>query len=274
MDTAPRVSVVLTDPETAELCRTAAGGPSLTEIVVAGTKAAGARRARGDVLVFLDAGAEPRGEALTLLVRGVRALQGEAVLIPALAGPDVLVHGYGLELRTMETRPLAPEELMPAGEPPALTGGALALTLDLYRRLRGHDPGMSPWGVEDLDLGLTAWMLGHPIVSDAAAVVGRRPRRHAAPADQILADRIRLAYKHLTHGVWSEWLERTRERYPDREPDHPEGLWARAWRRFKHGRPGVEDDRAFIMARRVRDEFDYADRAGLTWPRLRPWPAP
>lgn len=255
-------------------------------------KAMGARQANGEVLVFLDGHTKPEPGAVPRLVRDVQDLRGEAIVTPAVADldvaawridPDVVGHGYGLDLLTLDTRWLSPDELHTVGrrgtlyESPALIGCALAISRRLYEHLRGFDTDMRSWGVEDIDLGLKGWMLGHPIVHDAAAVIGHRFRtrfdNYPVPVDHFLANQMRMAFKHYTHGVFGEWLDRCRARHPQRLAEHPEGLWARAWALFKEQRASADEERAFLMARRVRDEFDYADRFGLAWPQMLPWPA-
>ncbi len=50
--------------------------------------------------------------------------------------------------------------------------------------------------------------------------------------------------------------------------EHPEGFWARVWELFLENQTSAESERAYIHARRVRDEFWYAARFGLDWPKL------
>ena len=71
----------------------------------------GARWARGDVLLFLDAHCKPEPGAVERLVAGVEELGGEAVVSPAIANldvaswendPDQVGHGYAVALETLE----------------------------------------------------------------------------------------------------------------------------------------------------------------------------
>ena len=64
-------------------------------------------------------------------------------------------------------------------------------------------------------------------------------------------------------------MDRCRLAQSGRLPDHPEGLWARVWQLFEEQRASVEQERGYLLARRQRDEFWYAEHFGLTWPRLR-----
>jgi hypothetical protein len=45
-------------------------------------------------------------------------------------------------------------------------GCAFAMARELYDKLHGFDPHMFVWGVEDVDLALRCWLLGHAILHD------------------------------------------------------------------------------------------------------------
>lgn len=252
------------------------------------TKDLGAREARGDVFVFLDGHCNPEHGAIARLVCDIEDSKGNALITPAIAGLDVqrwrnspsqIGHGYFLDLEKFDCGWLPLSELRGVDigrrrfyESPASIGCALALSRELYEDLWGFDRHMRLWGVEDLDFGLKSWLMGHPILHDPEAVVGHRFRasfdNYDVPVEHTVVNQLRMARKNFTHGVWSEWLDRCRMRHPGRLPEHPEGLWARVWELFEAQRASVEQERAYLQARRVRDEFWYAERFGLTWPRL------
>jgi GT2 family glycosyltransferase len=252
------------------------------------TKDLGARNARGEVLVFLDGHTKPEPGAIERLVKDVELLKGEAVVTPAVAGlcpvrwktlSNQVGHGYSLELERFDCGWVPRGKLRASPvqgrtfyESPALIGCALAIHRELYDDLRGFDPHMRSWGVEDLDFGLKCWLLGHPILHDPNAIVAHRFRKQfdnfSVPVEHLLLNQIRMARKNFTHGVWSEWLERCRGRHSGRLSEHPEGLWAYAWELFEEHRASVEAERAYLMSRRTRDEFWYAERFNLAWPRL------
>ena len=259
------------------------------------TKDLGARHARGEVLVFLDSHTKPEEGALQRLVEDVEFLKGTSIVTPAIGRLDPerwrtidkehLGHGYTIDLETLDTRwlPLGelreqPQRNRKFYETPALIGCAFAIHRDLYEDLRGFDPHMLSWGAEDLDLGLKSWLMGHPVLHDPEAVVGHRFQskfeNFHVPVEQLVANQLRLARKNLTDSVWSEWVDRCRGRYPGKLDDHPEGLWARAWKLFAELRASVENERSYLFARRVHDEFWYASRFGLPWPRLQREDAP
>jgi GT2 family glycosyltransferase len=239
------------------------------------------------VLVFLDGHCNPEPGALRRLVEDVEELAGQAIVtprIPALSKcwtnqPTQVGHGYRLGLETFDCGWLPLEGLRVRHhgqrkfyESPALIGCALAIARELYDELHGFDPHMFYWGVEDLDFGLRAWLLGHPILHDPEAAVGHRFRQsfdnYSVPFDHLVVNQLRMARKNFTQSVWSEWLERCRQRSPQMLQDHPEGFWAHAWELFQEHRDSVESERAYIHSRRERDEFWYAERFGLSWPKL------
>ena len=249
-------------------------------------KAAGADRAGGDVLVFLDGHTNPAPGAIIRLVEGIERLDGRAVLTPAVAALDVARwrndlaqtgHGYAFDLQQFDCRWLGLAELkrsdgLPFYESPALIGCAFAISRDLYDRLWGFDPHMRSWGTEDLDLALKAWLAGAPILHDPEAVVGHYFRasfdNYPVPVEDVLVNQLRMARKHFTQTVWEEWLAAIRRSTQADTNGHPEGLWARAWHQFESDRSSVEQERAYLQALRVHDEFWYARHFDLPWPRV------
>ncbi|MGI8979507.1 MAG: glycosyltransferase [Pirellulaceae bacterium] len=252
------------------------------------TKALGAQEATGDVLVFLDGHTKPEHGAIARLVEDVEALNGDAIITPRVPALDVerwrnsskqVGHGYSLNLERLESSWLGRTKLRSLRESgrdfyesPALIGCALAVSRELYDKLMGFDPHMRIWGIEDIDFGLKCCLLGHRILHDPEASVGHRFRKefdnYSVPVEHIVVNQLRMARKHFTFSVWSEWVERCRERYTGSLSEHPEGLWARAWELFQSDRVSVEQERSYLMARRVRDEFWYAQRFALDWPNL------
>jgi GT2 family glycosyltransferase/NifU-like protein involved in Fe-S cluster formation len=249
-------------------------------IGVSPTKDMGGRSARGDVLVFLDGHCKPELGALTRLVEGVEAAGGRAILTPAVPALDAerwvnqmhqVGQGYRIDLEQFDCGWIGLERMRESAavpgrllyESPALIGCCVAISRATYERLWGFDPDMRMWGVEDLDFGLKAWLMGHPILHDPEAVVGHRFRagfdNYAVPMEHIVANQLRMARKNFADPVWEEWLSRFRGRQPD-------WLWDLAWRLFEERRESIERERSYLLERRVHDEFWYAERFGLPWP--------
>lgn len=251
-------------------------------------KALGAQHARGSVLVFLDAHTRPENRAIARLVRVVAELGERAIVTPAIAALDAgrwqtdlaqVGHGYAMDLRTFDTRWVPVEEMREAQTPtghlfesPSLIGCAFAIGRDLYEELWGFDPRMRSWGIEDLDLGLKCWQLGHRILHDPNVIVGHRFQSefcaYEVPVEHVLVNKMRMARKNFTQAVWAQWMAACREENSGPLAGHPEGLWAHAWQLLQADGPGLEQERSYLHARRTRDEFWYAERFGLAWPRL------
>jgi len=252
------------------------------------TKALGADEARGEVLVFLDGHTKPDPGALERLVQDVEEVDGAAIITPRVSAldtdlwrskPEQFGCGYALNLETfdcwwiglaeMQTVEVAKREYY---ESPALIGCALATSRKLYYRLWGFDKHMQSWGVEDLDLGLKCWLMGSRILHDPKVVISHRFRRefhnYSVPMEHVVQNKLRSARKNYTESVWAHWLEQTRGRHQEGLAQHPEGLWAHVWSLFEKQRPSVEQERISLQGHRLHDEFWYADRFRLSWPRL------
>jgi len=251
-------------------------------------KNAGAREADGDTLLFLDAHTKPERGAIRKLLEQVEALDGQAIVSPATPILDVkqwrnsrqqMGQGYTIDLQTLTCAwtPISELRRSPQGhselyESPALIGCAFALSQQLYELLWGQDTGMLTCGVEGVDLGMKSWLLGYPVLLDPCAVVGHRfpTAKSTASANtvQMLADQLRMARKTFTETVWNKWVQMARPRFQQSSPDIPEGIWTRAWLLFEQGRAGVEEERAYLHGRRIRDEFWFAEYFELHWPAL------
>jgi GT2 family glycosyltransferase len=244
---------------------------------VSQTKDLGARWARGDVLVFLDAHCKPEAGAVGRLVADVEELDGEAVCSPAVANLDVaswqndlgqVGHGFAVALETFEVGWL-PLEALPrhAGTrfhaQPTCIGCVVAVSRRLYDHLWGFDTGMLVYGTEDVDFGVRAWLMGHPVVHDPEPVIGHRFRADVEgpvfPWEYPLTNQLRMARKVFSDPVWFDWLDR----YSVRQPA---ALWEVSWRQYLAGNESLERERAYLMANRRHDEFWYARTFGQGWP--------
>ncbi|MBI4583275.1 MAG: glycosyltransferase [Planctomycetes bacterium] len=244
------------------------GGPASKDLA--------ARKARGKVLVFQDGHCKPEPWAIERLINDVEELRGEALFMPRVPALDCarwenqmnqVGYGYSMTLESFDNGWFQNVEKMRQRgrflESPALQGCCFALSRKLYKKLRGFDPDMIEWGTEDLDLGLKAWLMGHPILHDPTATIGHRFRQdfdtfsvsQEAPA----VNRLRMARKNFTDQVWEEWVRGFKAH-------HSAELWEIAWRRFTEKRASVEREREFLLRRRVHDEFWYAGYFGLSWP--------
>ncbi len=237
-------------------------------------KDSGARAALGDVIVFLDGHCKPEKWAILRLVNDVEDSEGEAIFTPRVAALDcekwensktALGFGYRVSLLTFGCRWVPLRRLRRRGyylESPSLVGCCLAMSRKLYLKLRGFDPHMREWGVEDVDLGLKAWLMGSAILNNPHAIIGHRFRNgftnFSVATESILVNQIRAARKNFTETTWREWIRRFRKRHA--------GKWKAVWDLFQDGRSSAERERKYILKNRVYDEAWYAERFRLGWP--------
>ena len=133
---------------------------------------AGAARARGDVLVFLNNDTEVVPGALEALVAQV-AEPGVAIAGPRLLFPDGTIQHAGVAflrnaLGVMPQHVFHHQDgLLPAArgtyELDCVTGACLVIRRDVFDQLGGYDEGYRN-GLEDVDLCLRARMAGHRVV--------------------------------------------------------------------------------------------------------------
>lgn len=249
------------------------------------TKDRGARIATGDILLFLDAHCAAEPGAISRLVEVVESGPEDAIIIPTVAALDTETwkttqnrqgHGYVITLDTfhgqwVSLRQMKSVEIQGRAlyESPSLMGCAIALRKTLYEKLDGFDLDMRFWGIEDVDLALRCWMLGGQVLHDPQAIIGHRFQpsfsNYSAPREHIVANQMRMARKHLSEAVWKDWLQRCQTRLAALGAD-AQGLYEAAWAIFSERRESVEEQRAYVLGSRVRDEFWYAEQFGLSWP--------
>jgi GT2 family glycosyltransferase len=244
---------------------------------VAQTKDLGARAARGDVLVFLDAHCKPEPGAIAGLAAGVEEMDGDAVLSPRIANLDVdrwesdphqVGHGYSVTLESLNIGWIDLDDLSRYDGTryrvqPTFIGCCVAMSRKLYESMGGWDTGMLYYGSEDIDFGVRTWLMGHKVLHDPEPLIGHRFRAafdtYTVTEEHLVSNQLRMARKTFTEPVWIEWLERFRFSYP-------EGLWEAAWAHHLADRANIESERTHLMAHRMHDEFWFARTFGQTWP--------
>ena len=119
---------------------------------------------------------------------------------------------------------------------------------------------MQEYGAEDIDFGLKAWMLGHPILVDPVAWIGHRFNlgtfRYPVQDHHPIANFLRSARKILSDSSWKSWLG-------PYKAIHSARLWAKAWKVFSSGNDSLKRERNYLMRQRIRDEHEYAKRFGI-----------
>jgi glycosyltransferase involved in cell wall biosynthesis len=240
------------------------------------TKDLGARSSKGDVIVFLDGHCKPERGAIEKLVADVESQDGEAILTPAVLTLDAKTwtssrkrvgQCYFVELVDFDCNWTGITGMWMRGgyyESPALCGCCFAVSRWLYEKLRGFDPHMREWGIEDVDLSLKAWLMGYSVLFDASAMIGHRFRRgfdtFSVSDECVAVNKLRMARKNFSDPVWNDWLRKFRARQPKKR-------WETAWGLFREHEKSAERERKYLQAHRKHDEFWYARRFGLDWPK-------
>lgn len=246
----------------------------------AATKHAAALRASGDVLLFVDGHCKPEIGSLLQLVTDVEASLGRAIVTPRLVSLNATTwqnqdgwvgHGFGMDLESLACGWIGLDDMkLYSNGPtklycsPTLVGCCLAIDQRLYRTLLGFDKFMRSWGCEDVDLGLKAWLMGYAVVHNPNATVGHHFRssfdNYDVPQHHLLANHMRMAYKHFCDFVWEDWIERTASRIQHEVEcgANSPWVWTRALNSFERDRPSLVHERNYMMRNRIRDEFWFA----------------
>jgi GT2 family glycosyltransferase len=254
---------------------------SAARLGVAATKDSGARHARGDVLLFLDGHCKPEPGALGALIEAVEEWDGAAVVTPSVAaldvsrwesGMDLLGHGYSVNLASGAMSWLDLDQMQtlrgPRGglyyQQPTMIGCCAAMGRELYQRVLGFDVGMRYYGVEDVDFGVKAWLMGFPVLHAPDPVIGHRFQTdfasYAVPAAHVDANMLRFARKTLGDAAWSSWIGRF-------DAERGSEWWQRTWAAYVEGKLSLERERKYLLAHRKNDEYWFAATFGQDWPR-------
>jgi hypothetical protein len=114
-----------------------------------------------------------------------------------------------------------------------------------------------------VEFGVKCWLLGHPVLHDPKAVIGHRFQSsfasYTAPRTNLIANKLRMAYKILPPEFWAVWL-------PTFRSWQRQEVWHEAWDIFTNHRGTAEIERVYIAQRQKCDVVSYARRFGLEWP--------
>ncbi len=170
---------------------------------VAGARNAGARAARGQVLMFSDAHVLfPPGWDVPLC--DALAPPQVGMVSPLLTGwpGQDFVPSAGQRWTSAHFHQF--EWLQPASaEPhavPLLCGAVQAFRRATFDWLGGYDPGMVVWGMEDQEISLRCWLLGREVLSVPTVTAQHLFRtEHIHPVDwfHVLHNDLRAAYAHF-----------------------------------------------------------------------------
>lgn len=173
----------------------------------------GARRATGQVLVFLDSHVEVNEQWAEPLLTAIHH-QSTVLAMPVidLINPDTfayssspLVRGgfnWGLHFK-WDSLPVGTleqdEDFVGPFKSPTMAGGLFAVDREYFRTLGEYDMGMDIWGGENLEISFRAWQCGGSIELIPCSRIGhvfrkRRPYGSPGGQDTMIRNSMRLAH--------------------------------------------------------------------------------
>ncbi|XP_073962003.1 polypeptide N-acetylgalactosaminyltransferase 3-like [Choristoneura fumiferana] len=183
----------------------------------------GARRAAGDVLLFLDAHCEAtQGWLEPLLNRAgsddvficpqIDLIDGETLAYIKSSDGNYGAFSWDLQFRwymlsddVINQRAQNPSKPYPI---PAMAGGLFAVRKSLFWRLGGYDEGMRVWGAENLEMSWRAWQCGARVEVTPCSRVGHifrkdTPYKYPGGVGNVLSANVARAAS-----VWlDEWAD-------------------------------------------------------------------
>ena len=171
---------------------------------VAGARNYGAKRATGDVLVFLDAHCfTPKGWLKTLTKPLAKKNVGMVSPVFANLSRDDGALGAGVTWRDasleMEWLPKQKSGPYPV---PLLPGGCNAIRKEEFIRFGEFEPRMTRWGSEGEEQSLRVWLMGYQVIVEPRAVVHhlfRNKLHYQVDYEGVLFNRLLIALLHMNH---------------------------------------------------------------------------
>jgi glycosyltransferase involved in cell wall biosynthesis len=161
----------------------------------------GARRARGELIVFSDAHVELRQGWHAPLAAALREERVGAVApaIAALGQPERTGYGYSVSGPKLDTTWLGRRGARPYSVP-LVSGCFVALRRATFEAIGGFDNSMIGWGWEDTELSMRLWLLGYDVRVAPEVTVAhlfRSKHPYAVSWTGVLHNLLRLALAHF-----------------------------------------------------------------------------
>lgn len=190
----------------------------------------GARRATGQVLVFLDSHCEVNVHWLEPLLTRIVAGNGTTVVCPIIdiLNADTLAYSasplvrggfnWGLHFKWDSIPPdtfSSKRDYVKPIPSPTMAGGLFAIQREYFTKLGEYDQGMDIWGGENLEISFRIWMCGGRLEIVPCSRVGhvfRKHRPYGSPSGQDTMLRNSLRVAHV-------WMDEYKEYYFMTRPD-------------------------------------------------------
>ncbi|HBY62051.1 MAG TPA: glycosyl transferase [Solibacterales bacterium] len=168
---------------------------------VARARNAGARRAAGSALIFLDGHMVVRAGWWEPLLEALERPRAGAAA-PAMADTNrPRTFGYGFTIPTPGLQPRwLPSAASRPFHAPVLPGACLAMPRPVFEAVGGFDEGLRGRGGVDIETSLRLWLLGYEnwVVPEARVWHAfRREAPYPMPPSDAIHNRLRLACVHL-----------------------------------------------------------------------------
>jgi len=171
---------------------------------VARARNLGARHARGDYLIFMDAHCrvsrgwlEGFAEVLSDPSIGMAGPSFTKLETPVPSGCGMYWADYTLDPCWFET-----PDSSGSYDVPLTTGACQVFRRDAFEALGGYDAGFTRWGFEDVEMCLRAWLLGYRVAVQPAVIIAHyfRESRDNYEVDdgQITYNFLRMVYLHFS----------------------------------------------------------------------------
>ncbi|XP_046647991.1 putative polypeptide N-acetylgalactosaminyltransferase 10 [Daphnia pulicaria] len=193
---------------------------------------AGARRAKGDVIIFLDSHSEANVNWLPPLLDPI-AEDYRTVVCPFIDVIDFETFAYRAQDEGArgafdweffyKRLPLLPDDLKHPARPfksPVMAGGLFAISKKFFFELGGYDEGLEIWGGEQYELSFKIWQCGGQMFDAPCSRIGHIYRKYAPFPNSAKGDFVGRNYKRVAE-VWmdeyKEYLYKRRPQYRNLE---------------------------------------------------------
>lgn len=187
---------------------------------------AGARRAKGDVIIFLDSHTEANVNWLPPLLDPIAA-DYRTVVCPFIDVIDYETFAYRAQDEGArgafdwefyyKRLPLLPQDLLHPAEPfksPVMAGGLFAISKKFFFELGGYDEGLEIWGGEQYELSFKIWQCGGLMVDAPCSRIGHIYRKFAPFPNSAKGDFVGRNYKRVAEVWMDEYAEYLYKRKP------------------------------------------------------------